>query len=201
MKSVLISIQPYWVFFIIAEKMGWKIDKSKTIEVRKNYPKSENWDKVAKIYCSKDIKSFAKIPKEYQPLMKQFLGKVIGEFVCDKIYEIGYNYFYPVGYDVSMGEISRKELYEKSCLSFCQIDDYLNMELGYGWHISDLVIYDKPRELSEFRKECKLKCDMRDLNEPPCEKCENLVASFGCGRTITRPPQSWLYVESEVQGE
>ena len=62
MKSVLISIQPYWVFLIIAQTMGWNISEEKTVEVRKTFPKGEIWDKVAKIYCSKDKKSFAQIP-------------------------------------------------------------------------------------------------------------------------------------------
>lgn len=79
------SIQPYWVFLIIATKMGWNISKEKTIEVRKTFPKDGNWDKVVKMYCSNNKKSFSMIPKEYQPLMKQFLGKVVGEFVCDLI--------------------------------------------------------------------------------------------------------------------
>ena len=175
MKSVLISIQPYWVFLIIAKTMGWNIDKEKTVEVRKNHPKDENWDKVAKIYCSKDKNSFAKIPKEYQPFMEQFLGKVIGEFVCENI--------------------AKGTSQLGSCLTMREISEYANGKEVYGWHISDLVIYDKPKELCEFRKECKLECDMRSLKEPPCEKCEHLVASFGCGRTITRPPQSWCYVE------
>ncbi len=39
MKSVLISIQPYWVFLIIARLMGWNIPQEKTVEVRKDYPK------------------------------------------------------------------------------------------------------------------------------------------------------------------
>lgn len=85
MRSVLISIQPYWVFLIIAKMLGWKTDKEKTIEARKSYPKAENWDKVVKIYCSKDERSFSKIPKEYQPLMERYLGKVMGEFVCDQL--------------------------------------------------------------------------------------------------------------------
>jgi len=37
MKSVLISIQPYWVFLIIARLMGWNIPQEKTVEVRKDY--------------------------------------------------------------------------------------------------------------------------------------------------------------------
>ncbi len=89
-KSVMISIQPYWVFLIIAKKMGWNVEQEKTIEVRKSHPKGENWDKVAKIYCSKDKKSFNRIPKLYHPLMERFLGKVVGEFVCDKIIDIDY---------------------------------------------------------------------------------------------------------------
>ncbi len=31
MKVVLISIQPYYVFLIIARAMGWKIDQEKTV--------------------------------------------------------------------------------------------------------------------------------------------------------------------------
>ncbi len=85
MKSVLISIQPYWVFLIIARLMGWNIPQEKTVEVRKDCPKASDWNKVVHIYCSKNRKSFNLIPKEYQPLMEKFLGSVIGEFVCDSI--------------------------------------------------------------------------------------------------------------------
>ena len=85
MKSVLISIQPYWVFLIIARVMGWNIPQEKTVEVRKDFPKASDWNKVAHIYCSKNKESFSRIPKEYKPLIEKFFGCVIGEFVCDKI--------------------------------------------------------------------------------------------------------------------
>lgn len=85
MKSVLISIQPYWVFLIIAPLIGWNIPQEKTVEVRKNFPKDLDWNKVVHIYCGKNGKSFNRIPKEYQPFMEKFLGKVIGEFVCDRV--------------------------------------------------------------------------------------------------------------------
>ena len=75
MKSVMISIKPYWVFLIIAKTMGWAIDKQKTVEVRKTYPQDDEWNKVGKIYCTKDKKSFNHIPKKYQPFMEKFLGK------------------------------------------------------------------------------------------------------------------------------
>ncbi len=178
MKSVLISIQPYWVFLIIAQTMGWNISEEKTVEVRKNYPKSENWDKVAKIYCSKDKKSFAQIPKEYQPLMERFLGKVIGEFVCDEIYTINKDscgWFYGNCNEV-MGIMYAEEVEELyHCIPDDELKNYLGHYIGYGWHISNLVIYDKPRELSEFSK-----------------------YGFSHPVWLKRPPQSWCYVESEV---
>ena len=185
MKSVLISIQPYWVFLIIAKTMGWNIDKEKTVEVRKTFPKGENWDKVAKIYCSKDKKSFAQIPKEYQPLMERFLGKVIGEFVCDKSTH---------GFWITP---FADYLVRNSCLSYREVFDYSNGKPICAWHISNLVIYDKPRELSEFIKPCEndLYCEVCAMYSEFKEKCYNEALQ------IKRPPQSWCYVESEVEGE
>lgn len=172
MKSVMISIKPYWVFLIIAKTMGWNISKEKTIEVRKNCPQDDEWNKVVKIYCTKDKKSFNFIPKEYQPFMEKFLGKVIGEFVCDKITSFGFDTYYHMlthrhgGYNVSLGAFSEQELYSKSCLSFADIYEYIGERYGYAWHISDLKIYDEPKKLNKFG--------------------------------FSRPPQSWCYVEDIV---
>ena len=210
MKSVLISIQPYWIFLIIAKKMGWNINREKTVEVRKNYPKAEGWDKIAKIYCSKDKKYFARIPKEYQPLMAQFLGKVIGEFVCanvDRIAHCG-----TCNNDIRLNIVDKnlycKELnqeYLNKCkLSYFDIDQYSNGYDVYGWHISNLVIYDKPRELSEFIRICP-EWEKGEITEK-CLECEHLYRSpienfiecdYEGELPITRPPQSWCYIESE----
>ncbi len=185
MKAVLISIQPYWVFLIIAKTMGWNIEKEKTVEVRKNYPKAETWDKTVKIYCSKDKKSFAKIPKEYQPLMQQFLGKVIGEFVCDYIED-----FKEFEYGI---DALHRHIKLNACLSYREIYDYLGFaKCGYGWHISDLVIYAKPKELSEFRPNCN--------HANYCTECKNYNFSTKDCRRITRSPQSWCYVERLGEG-
>ena len=180
-KAVLISIQPYWVFLIIAKKMGWNIGKEKTVEIRKNYPKAETWDKTTKIYCSRDKKSFARIPKEYQPLMERLLGKVIGDFICDKVR----------AFRVFQNGTVQDFFFEKlnhSCLSYDEIAEYIGRDrVGYAWHISDLVIYDKPRELSEFKIiGCK---GCRDKDTYHCK--------FYCTgeRRVKRPPQSWCYVE------
>ena len=172
MKEVLMSIQPYWVFLIIARKMGWNIGKEKTTEVRKNFPKDENWNKVVKMYCSKNKKSFSLIPKEYQPLMKPFLGKVIGEFICNSIEEYESEF---VDNDCleSIASIDRDEddvtgfyewksdeliAYRKTnffkgcCIEYEDLKKYLGIGFNtfYGWHISDLVIYDKPKPFATF---------------------------------------------------
>ena len=200
MKAVLMSIKPYWVFLIISKAMGWSIGEEKTIEVRKSYPKDANWDKVVKIYCSKDKKSFAKIPKEYQPLMQQFLGKVIGEFVCDEIDTYDDDTIHAFSTE-DYSKWNDFDLYN-SCIHPEDLEHYANDDWLYGWHISDLVIYDKPKELSEFIRICPewIKGKITDR----CLECEHLYTSpidqfLECDYEgevpITKPPQSWCYVE------
>ena len=189
MKSVLVSIKPYYVFLIIAHKMGWNIEQEKTIEVRKNFPKASDWNKLVEIYCSKDKKSFDRIPKEYQPLMQKFLGKVIGEFICNKV-EV-----------FSVGSLRCDDIEKLACLSYTEMINYFykpeeldgnTAKFGYGWHISDLKIYDKPKELREFKRlnrtEENAPCAHTKWLYPNCKDCK------ACN--LTRPPQSWCYVES-----
>ena len=211
-KAVLISIQPYWVFLIIAKMMGWNIEKEKTVEVRKNYPKANDWDKTAKIYCSKDKRSFEKIPKEYQPLMQRFLGKVIGEFVCNKIDYWQNHYRTDVMHIADMSRLS--------CVPIDDLLDYLGHYVDmngvdkrlYAWHISNLVIYDKPKELRTFRvidNEAVKECPYREriYNNLDLTNGALLLGSYLCRdktnwctkcktKQLTRPPQSWRYVEA-----
>lgn len=63
---------------------------------------------------------------------------------------------------------------------------------GNTLHISNLKIYDKPRELREFRKPCNW--------THGCYTCKRSVwvgdvIFYDCDDTITRAPQSWQYVE------
>ena len=193
MKSVLISIQPKWV-----EKIA---RGEKTIEVRKTRPKIETPFKCY-IYCTKhkerlievvkkgDDMGWGCIYKENTPMfIKTFAdtallgtnmdGKVIGEFVCDKI--IGYYPYGLRGFDLS------KETLKAMCLSNKDLNEYGKLDRVYGWHISNLVIYDKPKDLGEF---WTIKCTNKRNGCMGCEVKPN------CIKTITRPPQSWCYVES-----
>lgn len=67
-------------------------------------------------------------------------------------------------------------------------------KMGYAWHISDLKIYDKPKELSEFFAKCRIsdkKCRL-------CNNCFEREDSYGryyAVKKLTRPPQSWCYVQ------
>ncbi len=164
-KAVLLSVQPKWCELIASGK--------KTVEVRKTRPKLETPFKVY-IYQTKKTwvyNIFSKIPDGQ--------GKVIGEFVCDKFDE-----FTPTEKGVMFKKFSA--LYE-ACLSVEEIKAYLGGKIGYGWHISELVIYDKPKELSEFTHACL-------DNIKACKMCRHTIDGMKC-KPITRPPQSWCYVE------
>lgn len=181
MKAVLISIQPKWCELIANGK--------KTVEVRKTKPKLETPFKCY-IYCTKnkdkridswlnlycDSREVTTDVKLEEPCY-QLNGKVIGEFVCDLIENS----------DRLTPLIS--QFIHDSCLSLNDLGNYAgknNAELFF-WHISDLVIYDKPKELSEFFYVCK---------HPKGTDCSFCIdhRENEC-KSIKRPPQSWCYVE------
>ena len=150
-KAVMLSIRPKW-----CEKIA---NSEKTIEVRKTRPKLDTPFKCY-IYCT--IDGIKKMPKDYIAESVE-RGKVIGEFTCDRIYELA-----PLNH-------APDDVEKQACLTREEIVNYLN-GTGYGWHISDLRIYDAPRELSEF-------AGLRNTR-------------FGAAPyDIKRAPQSWCYVE------
>ena len=208
MKAVLMSIQPCWCELIASGK--------KTIEVRKTRPQQIETPFKVYIYCTKKTRKNAlhtyinsgvgarkyglighwRSGKEvvdvnahlpayrYNSYLAE--GKIIGEFVCDRI--------------MDMRDVEQ----EPTCLT---IEEWLKYTEGHkksvwGWHISKLVIYDKPRELSEFTTPCA----ESDKERPRCGDCEYYYSesneSIGfyeeCAcdglKPIKRPPQSWCYV-------
>lgn len=190
-KAVMLSIRPKWV-----EKI---VNGEKTIEVRKTRPKLQTPFKCY-IYCT-----LPKYPHEdfiaTNYPMPQFYGggKVVGEFTCDRIYEIckrgipeNFDYCY-----LSLNEWGNDDIETKikaisaSCVSKEELNAYgAKAPLLYGWHISDLLIYDQPRELSEFRRATD-PCDSCHAEYTwECKDCKKL------GGDIKRPPQSWCYVEA-----
>lgn len=179
MKAVLISIQPKWCDLIASGK--------KTVEVRKTKPKLETPFRCY-IYCTKDNSFAEKTLRGFDENGKAIYykankGKVIGEFVCDAIFPMSILYSNP-------NDKLAQRKFPFTCLTDKQIMDYLgNGGEGFGWHISDLVIYDEPRALSEFLIDCKC-CSKIFVGDPNCwQGCVNGY------RRLTKPPQSWCYVE------
>lgn len=202
MKSILQSIKPQYCELIAAGR--------KTIEVRKTRPKLDVPFKVY-IYCTKDG-----APNGYQIFAKTSdgikgvcTGKVIGEYVCDRIIE------YPA-FQLMDAYIIPFLQQSLTCLTQEELWQYGKGKTLYGWRISDLKIYDKPKELSEFEildkeflKECPYR--IRVYNNPDYTNGALLKGPYVCNNSfepdfcrgqcegatkpLTHPPQSWCYVE------
>lgn len=212
MKNILIAIRLQWV-----EKIA---SGQKTIEVRKTAPQEVPFK--AYIYCTKgkpylyrvDDDDNFELTNTLRPKVDGYVkdyneqnGKVIGEFICDKVDE--YNFHNGLVEFNSMGLPSRiyssyfilTDDYKSMCLSYDEVKNYGNGKTLYGWHISDLKIYDEPRKLSEFYTidksgdDCCIACVYHEtpVEEMPCKTCT------GERRYLYRPPQSWQYVEEVEQ--
>ena len=73
--------------------------------------------------------------------------------------------------------------------------DYAKGKEAYGWHISDLVIYDEPKNLNDFHKVCEYK---EKYGKTRCKRCGWLDFQEHCNNiylNFNRPPQSWCYAE------
>lgn len=193
-KAVLISIQPKWCKKIMSGE--------KTVEIRKSRPKLKTPFRCY-VYCTHGTgANTLNIPISKERLLSDCAingmrsmncpignGKVIGEFVCDRIYHIGNDGRFIVDGDQALTNGIARE----SCLDLRDMRDYLGARDGYAWHISDLRIYDTPRELDSFRREC--------VNDLRCESCAMYWNNNGtCGNDalhLHRPPQGWCYVEED----
>lgn len=202
LMSILQSIKPQYCELIASGK--------KTIEVRKTRPKCELPVKVY-IYCTKDktpflLPTYSKGNLTDSDIWQNANGKVIGEYVCKDIERIVHGGTTNQNIELCFYNNERSfapliaEFYRKSCLTYAELEKYSKGGDIYAWHISDLVIYDKPKELSEF-----LKYGFEDAYS----SWEDLftIGVNGCGTVIyppepkeddwrlTHPPQSWCYVE------
>jgi predicted transcriptional regulator len=173
--------------------------------VRKRFPKDyKGW---VYIYCTKED-SLIKLQERYKdrytceqefrcddfPKMYsgyEGKGKVVARFYCDKVEEIYIRY----GEGWVCGNLIRNEIEKETCLSRYELYDYLKGNTGYAIHISQLEIFDKPKELSEFRH----------YNKPSCDNCP-FQYSADCDYhrevecddiPLTKAPQNICYVEVE----
>lgn len=163
-KTILLSVQPKWV-----EKI---LNGEKTIEIRKVAPKLKAPYEVL-IYCTKEkpyiVASYSGVVENEKPyyvdvrfmppVISEFInGKVVAKFTLNKVEEI------PFDYDEHI------RIYDKCCVDMEELISYSKSKTLYAWHIDNLVIFDKPKELSEFKK-------------------------WTTKITVTKAPQSFMYVE------
>lgn len=174
-KAVLISIRPKWVEKILSGE--------KTLEVRKTRPKLEAPFEVY-IYCTAGNLSY----EVNNGMMCNISGGklVVGEFVCDT-----YVADKTFGHDALFNAAA--------CMSEPDVVAYSAGTQLYGWHISDLKIYDTPKELNEFWFPPELYCEKERCGGCPYDQVADVNGEyrFDCEwkRPLTRPPQSWCYVE------
>ena len=189
MKAIMISIKPKWVAKIL--------NGEKTIEIRKTMPKCDLPIDVY-IYCTKNSKqelcyvpateTFYCYPKD-NIVAKQcdrmglsFNGKVVAKFTLNYVGRL----------KVIHDDIYDNMVIPNACITHKELEDYLKDNVGYAWHISNLEIFDRPRELCEFHTNIK--------KEPPeellCPECGKPMEYYEY-KYLTKAPQSWCYVEVE----
>lgn len=163
-----------------------------TVLVSKTRPKIE---RPFKCYICRTTEKVEEIVEEYdsnfkllrrKKTLRKFSGKVIGEFVCDRITDISV----PVrNCNEDYNHVYHNDECKGSCLTWEELKEYSKGKPLYGWHISELKIYDKTKELEEFTKLCPIEIK----NCPVCEFYSEYIGC--CMNNVTRPPQSWCYVE------
>lgn len=224
MKAILMSIKPKWCEKIFSGKMTIKVCKtaikletpfkvyvyctkermtrvpSMNAYLHKNEPRAcaeygiiETWGEIGDVIVNPHLAS--------KFVSYGMHGKVVGEFVCDEIYE-----FITWGtgvacIDSNLTQVPQERVIKETCLTEQQIMDYLERGIGnyegVGLHISDLKIYDTPRALCEFIAPCK---KHKTKPDESCKGCPYIFkgmtsGKLTCDRAIMRAPQSWMYVE------
>ena len=210
MKAILISIRPKWVSKIL--------NGEKTIEIRKSAPKCELPIDVY-IYCTKnklhynvgalmfnkddcfkrsvdgtykygDSVELMGYSPDYPYDKNNFLnGKIVAKFTLKKVEEIK-----PFSFMELLGDSlteKQREIADKSCVGWMGIHKYANGKPVYLWHISDLEIFDEPKELNEFYS-LRLDKDVTKLFDYLIQ-----LSNGKWFKRLDKAPQSWCYVEEK----
>lgn len=230
-QEIMLSVRPKWCELIAKGQ--------KTVEIRKTKP---NCDVPFKVYIYCTIKGDVLCPphlncnkyaihrknngtitgrcmtekEKTESDYKYANGKVIGEFVCYERYPIHVPTDIQFSIDTGLWSPFSERILHDACLTPEEVIDYAgNKEDIFGWKISDLIIYDKPKQLSDFYVDdkeaitgCKHRfrwgqpesvtqhggwikgsyCCMKSGEPEWCDKCLK--------KPLVKPPQSWCYVES-----
>ena len=204
MKAILMSDRPKWCALMM--------NGIKTIEVRKGTALYKAIQKLIDEYGYADIYVYNTKNERYRldkelngkyfvwdtksknyPFDKSrnrhyFFGKVVFKFRCYKVEEIETSHDrFDEEIWYSTGSMEEEDILEHSCLNSDELDNYLYGEKGTAIHISNLEIFDKPKELSEFKSYKK-----NIVNT----KINGMVFETELDNSIIKAPQSYMFIEA-----
>lgn len=201
MKAVLMAFSPEECEKIFSGK--------KTVDVRKIAPKLETSYKVY-VYDTKkafDITDIYDLSTDVVRKVADGRGKVVGEFVCDKVIEYGYDVIACAKFEVNGAYVKEEKRYNAgACLSAEEMYEYSKGKSLRGLHITKPKRYDTPKDISEFSRYGyqRIECVVEGCGNEQCKYCEPAETIAGLYKPsicrkgnciVTRPPQSWMYVE------
>lgn len=181
------------------------ITRNPLIDGRKP-PKKDDEDYSFYKACREMYRHYSKEFKEEEGGHERILnGKVVAKFTLKRIerveveaerYEQHSVYKEPGGASDYVDEWENS-FQERTCVTAEQLEEYVGRDYDMHvclWHIDELMIFDKPKELKEFEhwvsyKNCN-ECPYGGEREPVifCATCDEKVP-------LTKAPQSWQYVE------
>lgn len=189
-RAVLMSVNPPWCYKIFS--------RLKSLELRKTIPNLPPPFTVY-VYCTSSDK--------HTCLMQN--GKDVS-----LVHAINYKTAIPVGGNISNGhvigsficdgflhncEMANADIAEqKSLVRREKIFDYANGKEVFGWNIADPVLFDTPKELTQFHVKCKENCEDCAWWLPTRVNADEFDMDCASGfygyKPLNRPPQSWCYV-------
>ena len=237
MKAIMISIKPKWCAKIMNGEKTIEVRKNKALANAIQKLIDENGYADIYVYCSKDDKNilfyqfvnYGDDSEEYYDIAplkdliveneEVFNGKVAFKFRCYKVEEIKIHFLnkqltYRIAsrYDYTTKSLSNSQLKKLSCLSNDEMNNYFKYVydknvVGTAIPISNLEIFDRPKELSEFKRPQECWYDDHNMcKEEKCsyywtERCGEYIET-GCSKydgyaTVTKAPQNFCYVEVE----
>jgi predicted transcriptional regulator len=159
----MLSIRPDWCDLIVSG--------DKTVEIRKTRPRIETPFRCFIYQTGEYIPAY--VQGKYSGKRKP--GMVIAEFICDALEKLDMD---SVGLIIDR---TKEHTDWNPCMTRSELLKYTGGMKPYGWHISDLKVYDRPRPLSDFKRWKK------------AGRWETL-------ERLERAPQSWCYVEGGLAG-
>ena len=116
-------------------------------------------------------------------------SQVVAEFTLNEVYP-----FFLTDKRSWNDEGFRTLFWEHAHLTLEKLHKYVGEKAFYAWEISNLYVYDKPKEISEFRKPSTFSLEqLREFGLPYTEEMYKDMTTKGKW-FLTRAPQSWCYV-------